>query len=78
VKGADMTKYYCDRCGKESAKLEEVNVPTERRHCVSGSMELSVCIDCWRDYQKILDALKDIRLTMFNNFFKGVSEDVDN
>lgn len=74
-----MTKYYCDRCGKECDKLEEVTVPIKKGFCVSTeTKQMSVCFDCWRDHKKILEALIDIRLTMFNNFFKGVSEDAEN
>lgn len=70
-----MTKYFCDRCGKECVKLETIKVPYEKASFGSFSTkELQVCSECEREYIILLDKLRDIRFILYSDFTKGGEE----
>lgn len=66
-----MTKYFCDRCGKECAKLEEIKVPSEKTRFGFNVTLAQVCCECEKEYNDIIDKLTDIRFVLFRNFMKG-------
>lgn len=64
-----MTRYFCDRCGKEAEKLTEIKIPSRKNNF--GSFEtksLSVCRDCKKEFDDIIDKLVDIRFILFGTF----------
>lgn len=63
-----MTKHYCDICGKECAKLEEIKVPTEKTFRGFNTKPAQVCRDCAKEYDNIIDKLTDIRFILFRDF----------
>ena len=68
----DMVKYYCDRCGAECEEtyLTEVAIPKEKKGFGSFSTDrITVCSSCNREYEKVIDALTDIRFLMFERFY---------
>ena len=66
-----MTKYFCDRCGKEIKKRIQVNVPKEKLGDGNFSTTpIEICEDCEKEFVKIIDKLIDIRFTLFNDFMK--------
>lgn len=71
-----MTKYFCDRCGKEANKLIQIKIPVKKFG--NGSFDttsIQVCCDCKKKYDDILNKLTDIRLVLFRDFMKdGVSD----
>ena len=76
-----MTKYYCDRCGKEvgsrfvKSDLKEIELPigkTQLNDIQCKRVEL--CVDCFHEYGTIINKLVDIRLTLFKDFMRK-SED---
>lgn len=70
-----MTKFYCDRCGKESKKLYEIKIPTQKRKYNSFDTEsYQVCVDCENEYDNIIDKLIDIRFVLFNGFMRKEDE----
>lgn len=66
-----MTKHYCDRCGKECEKLEDIKIPTEKLHYSFNTKTVQVCCNCEEEYNSIIDKLTDIRLILFRDFEKG-------
>lgn len=66
-----MVKYYCDRCGKEAETLEQINIPTEKtKNSGFLTTPTHVCPECKKEYDGILDKLRDIRFVMFSTFMK--------
>lgn len=67
-----MTKYFCDRCGKESDKLEEIHIPDKKT--IAGSFmtkPIQVCRNCEQEHNVILDKCVDIRFILYEGFMKG-------
>lgn len=66
-----MTKYFCDRCGKEVKRTTQIKVPKEK---LSGgnfsTMSIEVCDDCKKEFDIIIDKLTDIRFILFNDFIE--------
>lgn len=71
-----MIKKFCDRCGKECTTLFEIKIPCEKTsHGLFKTNTSSVCHECEKQYDNILDKLVDIRFIMFADFMKcGVQE----
>lgn len=70
-----MIKFYCDRCGKESEKLYEIKIPTQKReHNSFSTKPYQVCADCESEYDNIIDKLTDIRFVLFNGFMRKEDE----
>jgi len=70
-----MVKFYCDRCGKESEKLHEIQIPTQKSSSHSFyTQHCQVCIDCKSEYDNIIDKLTDIRFVLFNGFMREDNE----
>lgn len=70
-----MVKFYCDRCKKETKKLVEIKIPTQKREHHSFSTEpYQVCVDCESEYDNIIDKLTDIRFILFNGFMRKEDE----
>lgn len=66
-----MTKYFCDRCGKESEKLTEIPIPDEKTSTNSFSTKfVHVCNDCENEFDNIINKLIDIRFILFNDFME--------
>ena len=64
-----MTKYFCDRCGKECQKLTEIRIPFKKISCDSfETRPIKVCYECKKEFDNIIDKLIDIRLDLFNEF----------
>ena len=64
-----MTKYFCDRCGKEAAKLTEIKIPVKKLG--NGDFDttsIQVCCDCKKNYEDIINKLLDIRFILFSTF----------
>lgn len=67
-----MTKYFCDRCGKECSNLAEIKVPHQKaRFGNFSTIGLQVCADCEKEHINLLDKLVDIRFIMYRDFMKG-------
>lgn len=70
-----MTKYFCDRCGKECGKLYEIKIPKEKNAYGSILTEaVHVCGDCEKKHDEIISKLTDIRFILFADFMKGGAE----
>ena len=71
-----MTKFFCDRCGKESKKLSSVTIPVGKIESGSGrSVAYELCKECEREANEKFETLLDIRIAMFANFMgKGGEE----
>lgn len=65
-----MTKYYCDRCGVECGDLNTIKIPTKRTSFGFETEPMEVCASCQKEYDRIIDALIDIRFLMFEKFFE--------
>ena len=67
-----MIKYFCDRCGKETKNLVQIQIPKEKHDKYGGfSVEpIQVCSDCKNEFDDILSKLTDIRFILFKNFMK--------
>lgn len=66
-----MIKLYCDRCGKESDKLYEIKIPTQKsEHHSFDTKPCHVCLDCRHEYDDIIDKLTDIRFVLFHGFIR--------
>lgn len=66
-----MTKFYCDRCGKECNKLQTIKVPTGKTGLDSFETKpVEVCCDCKKEYDAIINKLTDIRFVLFGDFMK--------
>ena len=64
-----MTKFFCDRCGKESKKLSSIAIPVGKIESgCSRSVAYELCKECERDANEKFEILLDIRLAMFANF----------
>lgn len=67
-----MVKYYCDRCGKEVAVLDEVRIPDVKHSSNSFSTKtIQVCKDCKKKADNIYEKLIDIRFTLFRDYMEG-------
>lgn len=66
-----MIKFYCDRCGKESKKLHEIKIPTQKRKYNNFDTKIyQVCADCENEYDNIIGKLVDIRFVLFDGFMR--------
>lgn len=70
-----MTKHYCDRCGKETSRVEKVSIPVEVSDESRGALRMEdkdLCPDCrqeLKEFEKALyPSLALLRLRMFDNF----------
>lgn len=70
-----MTKHYCDRCGKESSRVEKVSIPFEISDESRGSLRMQdkdLCPDCRQELKEFEKALYSsvalLKLRMFDNF----------
>lgn len=67
-----MTKYFCDRCGKECVKLSEIKVPHEKASFGNFSTRgIQVCSECEKEHIVLLEKLRDIRFIIYSDFMKG-------
>lgn len=67
-----MTKYFCDRCGKECVELKSINIPVKKGYFGNViTRELQVCADCEKENKALLDKLIDIRFILYQDFAKG-------
>lgn len=67
-----MTKYFCDRCGKECVELKTIKVPYEKASFGNFSTrELQVCSKCEKEHIVLLDKLMYIRFILYRDFMKG-------
>lgn len=70
-----MVKFYCDRCGKETEKLHEIKMPTQKReHHSFDTKSCQVCVSCQREYNDIICKLTDIRFVLFSGFMRKEDE----
>jgi DNA-directed RNA polymerase subunit RPC12/RpoP len=69
-----MTKYFCDRCGKECSKLSDVKIPHEKNSFSFSTKTFQMCSDCEEKANNINDKLTDIRFLLFRDFMKGGGE----
>lgn len=70
-----MIKFYCDRCGKESEKLYEIKIPTQKRKYHNFDTKIyQVCADCENEYDNIIGKLVDIRFILFDGFIRKEEE----
>ena len=69
-----MTKYYCDRCGKESKLLHDIKIPNTKNSIGFETKTIAVCISCEEEANRLYDKLTDIRFVLFNDFMKGGAE----
>lgn len=75
-----MTKYFCDRCGKEADHLTQIKVP--KAYCDQVSTYttevMSVCKDCYKEYRRLestlLPAIVKLKYAMFREFFMNGSD----
>lgn len=65
-----MTKYFCDRCGIESQKLNEIKIPNKKTRYGFETKPIQVCGNCESEYDNINDKLVDIRFILFADFLK--------
>lgn len=65
-----MTKYFCDRCGIESQKLNEIKIPNKKIRYGFETKSIQVCGNCENEYDNINDKLVDIRFILFADFLK--------
>lgn len=64
-----MTKYYCDRCGKECEALRIIGIPDEKTNFHSVTTKnCYVCRDCENEFDSITDKLIDIKFILFDGF----------
>ena len=58
-----MTKYFCDRCGKECQELTEIRIPFKKISCDSfETWPIKVCYECKKEFDNIIDKLIDISM----------------
>ena len=76
-----MTKYLCDRCGKEVkssrgvSALKDIVIPVSKMIYSIQTERFEVCEDCKREYDAIIDKESEIRILMFRDFIpKGVDK----
>ena len=75
-----MTKYFCDRCGKEADYLSSIKVPKEKnKYGFSYSTAvINICKDCYNEYNRLertlLPAITELRFAMFREFFMDRSD----
>lgn len=65
-----MTKHFCDRCGKESPRLNKVRIPVELNGTTFTTREADVCVDCDKIHDELYHKCAEIRLIMFSDYFK--------
>lgn len=71
----EMVKFYCDRCGKESERLHEIKIPTQKRKYHNfDTKPYNVCVDCENEYDNIIGKLTDIRFILFDGFMRKEEE----
>ena len=70
-----MTKYYCDKCGKECKKLRYIRVPCEKLDSGYKIKELYVCEKCEQEHEKINKRVTEMILLMHSDFLKEVASD---
>ena len=67
-----MTKYFCDRCGKECIELKTIKVPYKKGSFGNFSTrELQVCSECEKEHVILLDKVRDIRFILYRDFMEG-------
>ena len=76
-----MTKYYCDRCGKDvgshfgKSDLKEIELPIDKTQLNNIQFKrVELCVACYQEYKTIINKLVDIRLVLFEDFMRK-SED---
>lgn len=69
-----MTKYFCDRCGKECKTLIDIKIPKSKTRFGFDTKSVQVCGECEKAYNNIVDKLVDIRFILFGDFMKGGAE----
>ena len=74
-----MTKFICDRCGKEAEYLATVRFPVERTAgfgCSTKTIEL--CKKCNFEFAKfetaLLTSIINLKLSMYDNFINRGAE----
>lgn len=65
-----MTKYFCDRCGIESKKLSDIQIPKQKIRYGFETKTIQVCDNCKNEYDNINVKLVDIRFILFDDFLK--------
>ena len=70
-----MTKYFCDRCGKESEKLTKIRIPDKKQPHINSFSTKSICVcsDCENEFDNLINKLTDIRFILFDDFMKEES-----
>ena len=66
-----MTKYYCDRCGKESQILFDVKIPNIKNSISFENKTVGLCSSCREEADRLYDKITDIRFILFKDFIKG-------
>lgn len=67
-----MTKYFCDRCGKEVGNLIQIKIPSKKTNFNSFETKpIQVCDSCQKEFDDINKKLLDIRFILFSDFMKG-------
>lgn len=74
-----MTRYFCDRCGKECscAEMSEISLPIKKTIGGFDTKGIQVCCDCKKEYDGMISKLLDIRFIMFGDFMKERGESHD-
>ena len=69
-----MIKYYCDRCGVETKKLEDARIPNTRDSLSFLVKTVSLCHDCKAEADSLHEKSIDIEFLLFKDFMKGGAE----
>lgn len=69
-----MTKFFCDRCGKECKSLTDIKIPHIKHSYSFEVRTVQVCSTCEQEANNINSKLTDIRFVLFDDFMKGGAE----
>ena len=73
MRGENMTKHYCDRCGKEANSLTKNKIPNEvSSRDTYQAKEVELCNECNSELKKfensLLPAIINLKIAMYKNF----------